>query len=220
MVSMRRRRTASAVVLGVLLGAAGPHKTAHADQFEAQWSARPLVGAALLEEEGSASTERAMTGGLSLGLSYGFSNELDLGVELTTLAAQTATFPNTTVAVGGGGLMQGPMTRQAGTALLLLGPTWRFGVSWVPVITLAAGGGVRFRSAGTFTEDGIAPGEKAATAALDLAATARVGIEHRMNRRLVVGVYASGLVAWGPSAPMLPAAMLSVGLSYVHYPLW
>jgi hypothetical protein len=112
------------------------------------------------------------------------------------------------------------MRRQAGTALLLLGPTWRFGVSWVPVVTLAAGGGVRYRSAGRFTEDGFAPGEKAATTALDLAATARVGLEHRMNRRLVGGVYASGIVAWSPSAPMLPAVLLSVGLSYVNYPLW
>jgi hypothetical protein len=217
---MRSTGIGAAVVLGGLLGAAGQYKDAHADRSEAQWSARPLVGAALLKEEGSTATERAMTGGLSLGLSYGLSNRLDLGVELTTLAAQTVTFPKTMVDVDGGRPMQGPMTRQAGTALLLLGPTWRFGFSWVPVVTLAAGGGVRYRSAGMFIEDGVAPGEKAATAALDLAATARVGLEHRMNRRLVAGVYASGLVAWSSSAPLLPPALLSVGLSYVHYPLW
>jgi hypothetical protein len=214
---MKRRSGASAVVLGVLLGAG----VAHADHFEAQWSARPLVGETLLKEGGSSSTQRAMTGGLSLGLSYGLSNGLDLGVELVTLMAQRVRFSNTMVQLDGGSFVQGRMTRQMGTALLLLGPTWRFGVSWIPVITLAAGGGARYRSAGAFTgqELDLAPGEKAQTAVLDLAATARVGLEHRINRRLVVGVYASGIASWSPSAPMLPVAMLSVGASYVHYPL-
>lgn len=160
-----------------------------------------------------------MVGGVSLGLAYGVSNELDLGTELVALAT---TMPRFTDAANldGGAPYRGPLSRRAGSALLLLGPTWRLGVSWIPVVTLAAGGGARYRSDGTFTETGITLDEKRATVALDLAATARVGIEHRINRRLVVGAYASALASWGPSAPLLPIASISLGVSYVHYPLW
>lgn len=192
---------------------------AHADRYEAQWSARPLVGMSRLREEGATSNERAAVGGLSLGLSYGLSNRLDVGVDLVTLATATGTFPGT-VMIGGGNRTEGSLTRRAGTALLLVGPTWRFGVGWVPVISIGAGGGVRYRSAGTFVEHMISPPEKAQTAVLDLGATARLGIERRMTRRVTVGAYVSALAAWSPSAPLLPAATVSVGISYVHYPLW
>ena len=104
--------------------------------------------------------------------------------------------------------------------LLLAGPTWRFGVGWVPVVSIGAGGGVRYRSAGTFQDLGFAPSEKAQTTVLDLGATARVGVERRMTRRVTVGAYVCALAAWSPSAPLLPAATVSVGISYVHYPLW
>jgi len=193
---------------------------ARADRYEAQWSARPLVGMTRLREEGAASDERALVGGLSLGVSYGLSNQLDVGVELVTLATATPTFPNTPVVVGGGSMTQGSLTRRAGTALLLVGPTWRFGVGWVPVISIGAGGGVRYRSAGTFRDLNFVPPEKAQTVVFDLGATARLGIEHRMTRRVTVGAYLSALAAWSPSAPLLPAATVSVGISYVHYPLW
>ncbi len=193
-------------------------RSAHADRYEAQWSARPLVGMAQAREEGATSNERALAGGLSLGLTYGLSNRLDVGGELVALGTATSTFADTIVEADGGTTVRGPMTRRAGTALLLLGPTWRFGVSWVPVVTIAVGGGVRYRSAGRFTETDFVPGEKAMTTVLDLGATARLGFEHRVNRRLTMGAYVSAIGAWSPSAPLLPMVTASVGLSYVHYP--
>lgn len=192
--------------------------TARADRREAQWSARPLAGVAELQEDG-ASTQRTLVGGLSLGLSYGVSNGLDIGGELMVLATATTTFMDMAI-IDGGAPYRGPLTRSADSALLLLGPTWRLGVSWVPVISLEAGGGARYRSAGTFTDTHITLDEKQAGMVLDLAACARVGIEHRMTRRLTIGLYASALASWGPSAPFLPVASASFGFSYVHYPLW
>jgi len=191
---------------------------ARADHHEAQWSVRPFGGVAALQEAGVA-TQPAMVGGLSLGFAYGVSNRLDLGGELVTLATASPRFMDTVI-IDGGLPVARPLARRTDSALLLLGPTWRSGVSWVPVVTLAAGGGARYRSDGTLTDVGLTLDDKRASVVLDLAATVRVGVEHRVNRRLVIGGYASGLASWGPSAPLLPMASISVGVSYVNYPLW
>jgi hypothetical protein len=201
------------IVLGLLLP-----MSALADHHEAQWSARPFAGVGAIPEEG-ASAQRVLVGGLTLGFSYGISNHLDLGGEIVTLASAMPRFMDTAI-IDGGAPYHGPLTRRTGSVLLLLGPTWRLGVSWVPVITLAAGGGARYRSNGTFSEIGLVLDHERAAVELDLAATARIGIERRVHRRLVVGAYASALASWGPSAPLLPIASISLGLSYVHYPLW
>jgi hypothetical protein len=201
------------IALGLLLP-----MSARADHHEAQWSARPFAGIAALAEEG-VSTQNAMVGGVTLGFSYGVSNHLDLGGELVTLATTAPRFMDTAI-IDGGAPYVGPLARRAGSALMLLGPTWRLGVTWVPVFTLAAGGGARYRSNGRFTEIDIVLDEQRAVVVLDLAATARVGIERRVLRRLVVGAYASALASWGPSAPLLPMASVSLGISYVNYPLW
>jgi len=170
-------------------------------------------------EEDGASAQRAMVGGLALGFAYGVSNGLDVGGELIALGTTAPRFMGTAV-IDGGAPYHGPLTRRTDAALLLLGPTWRFGVSWVPVLTIAAGGGARHRSDGTLADFGITLNDKRASFAFDFAATSRIGLEHRVNRRLVVGAYASGLSTWGPSAPLLSVASVSVGFSYVSYPLW
>jgi hypothetical protein len=103
---------------------------------------------------------------------------------------------------------------------LLLSTTWRFGVTWVPVVSLAVGAGARYRSDGTFTEIGIVPDAARESIGFELAASARVGLEYRAHRRATVGAYASVLASWGTSAPMLPVAAVSLGMSWVHYPGW
>jgi hypothetical protein len=202
----------------IVLAIALAPSAARADRYEAQWIARPFAGVAALEDEG-ATAQPAMTAGLSIGFSYGVSNRLDIGAELMTLTTTTPRLTETTV-VDGGAPYHGPFTRRASSALLMLGPTWRYGVSWVPVVSLAVGGGIRYRSAGRFTDIDLIPNNKHATTALDLAATLRVGMEHRVNRRWTVGAYLSALANWGPAVPVLPLASLSCGVSYVHYPAW
>jgi hypothetical protein len=191
---------------------------ARADHYEAQWSARPVVAIAALRE-GSAD-QLAFAGGLSVGMSYGVSDHLDLGAELLTLTTAMTSFHGAGVIVDGGAPYEGPLARRTESALLLLGPTWRFGTSWVPVVSVAVGGGIRHRSDGTLTAFDYMPSDRRAMTGLDLAASVRAGIEHRINRRLTAGGYLSALGSWGPSLPALPAATLSFGLSYVHYPLW
>ena len=205
---------ARTVALSVIAVAGIAPRSARADRSEAQWSARSFGGMADMAEEGS---PRKLTpaGGVAVGMSYGISNRLDIGAEFVALATMKTTFDGTAV-VDGGLPYHAPLTRQSVSTLLLLGPTLRLGVSWVPVFTLAAGGGERFRSAGTFT-NGVTLDDKRASKAFEMAALARVGIERRIQRRLTVGLYGQGLASWSPSAALLPVVSLSLGFSYVNY---
>jgi hypothetical protein len=219
----RARSTAGRAGLGAALALSAVSTLelhpAHADHYEVQWSARPFAGVTELHEEG-ATERRAMVAGFSLGASYGVSNHLDLGAELVAFAAAIPTFKDARLILDGGAEYRGPFVRRTDEALLLVGPTWRFGVTWVPVVSLAAGAGARVRSDGTFTEIGIVPDAARESIGFELAASARVGIEYRAHPRVTVGAYASVLASWGTSAPMLPVASVSLGMSWVHYPGW
>ncbi len=189
-----------------------------ADEDEARWSARPLAGIALASEA-QADPALAFTQGASASLAYGMSEELDLGVELIALAA-TPTF-DAAIPVQGV-IIRGPYQRRTSSAWLLLGPTWRFGppTGWTPVVNASAGGGVRYRSIGLFSELRYMPTGKDTALTWDLAAAGRVGMERRLNRRWTFGAYGSLLAAWGPDARILPVTTFSLGVSYAYYPRW
>ena len=208
-----RAGLASLAVAACLLGM----PSAHADNYEARWSSRPVIGLALLEEEGATRDEVGVAGGASLSFAYGVTNQLDLGAELVALSTLMPTFD--AAIMSNGFIARGDFRRRSATTLLLLGPTWRFGaLGWTPVVSAGAGGGVRLRSRGSFSRTGLVPDDKVELAALDLAVSAKAGIERRINRRWTFGVYGSALGAWSTRAPILPVASLSFGISYVHYP--
>lgn len=195
----------------------GSLRVVHADDYEARWSTRPVVGLAVLEEEGATSSELSLAGGASIGFAYGVSNHLDLGAELVAVSTLLPTFD--AAIMSNGYIARGPFQRRSGTTVLLLGPSWRFGaLGWTPVVAAGLGGGVRFRSRGSFPELGLVPEDKVELAALDLAAALKAGLERRLDRRWTFGVYGSALGAWSPRAPLLPVASISFGLSYVYYP--
>ncbi len=206
-----------AVVAAVGLGAPG---AASADRAEAQWSARGLFGVARLQEAAAPRAVPGLLGGLSLALSYGLSNRLDLGAELQLMATNRPAFSDKMVLVDQGTPVVGDFTRRTSSALLLLGPTWRYGVTWIPVVSVSGGGGLRARSDGHYSDLQFYPEEERSSVVLDLAVAGKLGLERRLGRSLTVGAYTSVLVAWSPSAPVLPAATFSLGLSYLHYPLW
>jgi hypothetical protein len=191
---------------------------AQADRAEAQWSAGGVLGVARLRDESAPSAEPALLSGVALAVHYGLSNQLDIGAELLAMMGNEPTFNDAMVFVDPGTPVSGNFTRRTTSTLLLLGPTWRYGVDWVPLLSLGAGGGVRYRSDGVFTALQYWPKAARAEVSFDLAASAKAGVEHRMGKSLTVGAYTSALVAWSPSAPLLPAAVLSIGVSYVYYP--
>jgi hypothetical protein len=191
---------------------------AHADKYEAQWSMRPLAGVAMWREETTTGNALAAVGGAMFGVSYGLSNRLDVGAEISVLGSSLATFKGSSIVYDGGLPLGDGLQRRAVGSHLLIGPTWRFGVAWVPVVTVAAGGGMRARSEGEFLGTQVRPMEKRADQAMDFAALVRVGLEHRVQRRVTIGGYLSTLTAWGPGMPLMPVLSLSFGVSYVHYP--
>jgi hypothetical protein len=200
-----------------LLGSSAP---AAADRDEAQWSLRPLVGVTRIREDGAPGVQREYLGGASLGLAYGLTDGIDLSADLIAFGTASSTFPNTTFALEHGELISGTYTRRSAGSLLFLGPTFRLGVVWVPVATVAVGVGARYRSSGVIQELMIYPPSRGERLELDVGAMARIGLERRLSRRVTVGAYASAFASGGPSVPTLPAAYVSLGASWVYYPLW
>jgi hypothetical protein len=206
------------VALALVLGVGA--RPALADRAEAQWSVRSVFGAAQFHEEGSSVHPLGLVAGLSLAVSFGLSNRLDVGAELLALApTKAAAFTDVTSQMDGA-IIGGRFLRRSGSTLLLLGPTWRFGVAWVPVVSVSGGGGMRTRADGTFFGSHVSPPERRGGTVLDLAMSAKVGIEHRFGAHLTAGAYVVGLVAWSPEAPVLPALSGSLGVSLVNYPGW
>jgi hypothetical protein len=191
---------------------------ARADEDEARWSARPIAGVALTTEA-QADPALAFAQGASASLAYGVTDRLDLGAEFIALRAEPsfdASIPVEDV------IIRGPFIRRISSASLLLGPTWRLGrpAGWTPVLGASAGGGLRYRSIGMFSEYRYMPPGKAASRGWDLIAAGRAGVERRINRRWTFGAYASLAAAWGPDVRILATSTLSLGLSYAYYPRW
>ena len=212
---------ASFIKLAALLLCAARSGPVHADEAELQWSARPLGGVATWHEETTSGLALAGVAGTSLGVSYGVSHKLDLGAEVLALATTKAAFEGSTIIYDGSlplGEVGDRLQRQTVSTFLMLGPTWRYGVDWVPVVSVAAGGGMRLRTEGVFEMTRVRPMEKRVEKGFDLAVLGRVGIERRVTRRLTVGGYLSLLSTWAPSVPLFGSASLSFGVSYVHYP--
>lgn len=191
---------------------------ARAEEKEARWSAAPLVGLAFVSEA-QAEPAFGLTEGAAVALSYGWSDELDLGAEVIALATE----PTFDAAMPiEGVVIEGPFKRRTSSAWLLLGPTWRFGAPyrWTPVVGATIGGGLRYRSIGFFSELGEMPAGKTSALTVDVAVSGRAGLERRIDRRLTIGAYAGLLAAWGTEASWLPITTFSLGISYVHYPRW
>jgi hypothetical protein len=204
---------------GVLLVALATMSTlARADKYELQWSMRPLAGVAGWREETTSGPAFAAVGGSTLGVSYGVTNGLDLGAEISVVGTTLATFKGSTIVYDGSLPLGDGLQRRTFGAYLLLGPTWRRGYDWVRVLTVSGGGGVRARSEGEFTGTHVRPMEKRAESAVDFAGLVRVGLERRLQRRLTVGGYLSALTAWGPDSPLMSSLSASFGVSYVYYP--
>ncbi|MBK7537516.1 MAG: hypothetical protein IPI49_19520 [Myxococcales bacterium] len=190
-----------------------------ADRYEVQWSARPLIGVAQMRDEWTSDYAAAPAAGMSLAVSYGVTNSLDLGVEALSFSTLAPTFEGAAVRTNGY-TANGPYERRSDSVGGTVNATWRLGVVWVPIINMGVGRGVRYRSAGVFTRYPVdfSPMQTHAERVEDWLWTARSGVEYRMTPRWTFGGYGTLLLAWSPDAPTLPAASLSFGVSYVFYP--
>lgn len=192
-------------------------RRAHADRAEAQWSARTLTGVVQMRADRAPDPTYGLVGGLSLAVSYGLSNQLDLGVELLSFVTSEPDFENASLTLSDD-TAYSTYTRREGATLFLAGATWRYGVDWVPVLAVSGGAGVRYRDNGAFSPMRFHPVEDHAVRVLDVALLGKAGIERRVNRSLTLGAYSALLTDWSPDAPLMASLSLSLGISYVHYP--
>jgi hypothetical protein len=225
-----RRAARGAIVVAGLIGTA----RVHADQYEAALSVRPAgavgrvaepVGAVAASGDRAAAPVVASVygGGLDVGLSYGLRDWLDVGAELDVVGFTQATYASANVTISGNPFM-GRVERTTRAAQLHLGATLRLGVAWVPTCYLGVGLGARQRTAGTlgFDDQGarvlLTPDDMGAGMSLDVVTAARVGLEHRLDRRWTVGVDAGIRHAIGIGASSLDILAVNLSLAYTWYP--
>ena len=207
------------VLVGVTLLAAT--RAASADRYEAVISARPIGTLAQLEDDGGGATASVAGGGFAGSVGYGLRNWLDLTAELGATVLGQARHPGTTLPLSGTPQM-GELVRTTRLGHATVGATLRLGVSWVPFVHGALGVGFRQRSAASLrtTVGEFAPDDQGSELTLDVIAALRVGLEHRLTRRITVGVSAGVTERLGLGAPSLVQLEASVALAYVWYPNW
>jgi len=217
-----------AIVAG-WLGARAPD--AVSDRYEATVTIRPIGAVGRVTEHvedvgsGDAVATSVYGGGGEIGLSYGLQNWLDVGGEVVGAGFGQATYDPVSVAVTGSTAM-GRLTRTTRIVQLRAGATLRLGVGWVPILHLGLGVGARVLSAATLLDEAhagsfdVTPDGMNATFAIDIVAHARVGLEHRLDRRWTVGVSAEAMHALGFGTQPLDIASVGVSLSYTWYPVF
>jgi len=214
-----------AVVVAGLAGRAG----AHADRYEAAFVVRPVGAVGRVAEPvgmggstGAPVVASIYGGGLAAGLSYGLRDWLDVGAELEAAGFTRATYDSASVMIENNPFM-GRVERTTRAAQLRFGATLRLGVAWVPTLSLGLGLGARQRTAATLRFDDqrvllLTPDDMGASMSVDLLTAARVGLEHRLDRRWTIGVAAGAGHALGLGAPSLDILSMNLSLAYTWYP--
>lgn len=217
MTAARSAATAVAVVVAIV----EPATSAHADRREASLHAE-LVGGALTtgDVDGADATDTVPLAGLAVRASYATRDSFQYDVALALLRAGEATFPSHTFMPVGAPPAIGPY--RAGTTLTRLdaGVTLRLGVRWIPTARFAAG--VQLRRVGPVTVDAmpVIDDARPAQLALDLVGSATIGLDHRINRRLIVGLAAGSSIAVPLGGAAARTVELTVHGAYYWYPRW
>ena len=216
----RPGRTLGAVALaGLVLG--GPVASARADRREASVHGA-LVGGAFTtgDVDGGDATATVPLAGLALRASYATRDSFQYDVALALLRGGDATFPSHTFMPAGAPPATGPYRAATTLTRLDAGVTLRLGVRWIPTARLAAG--VQLRRIGPVTVDAMPAIDDARPAALavDLVGSATLGLDHRVNRRLIVGLAAGGSLAVPLGGASARTLEVTVHGAYYWYPRW
>ena len=195
--------------------------SAAADRREASLHAH-LVGGVVRTADADAGdvTAIAPVAGLAVRASYATRDSSQYDVALTLLRVGDATFPEHTFMPAGRPPVTGPFHVGALTTRLDAGVTLRLGVRWIPTARLAAG--VQLRRTGDAVVDspaGAVVGRGAALA-VDAVAATSIGLDHRLNRRLIVGVAAGGALAVSLDGTLTASVEGTVHAAYYWYPRW
>ncbi len=203
----------------IVTAAAG---TAHADRREASLHAHAVGGALTLGDARSDGT--GLASGIAARASYATSNAFQYDAQLTLLAAR-ASFASASFMPAGRPPVSGPFTRSAQASRLDAGATLRLGVQWIPTLRVAAGAQLVRRGAptvdlGAATADGEEATGVAAALDLNLVGIATVGLDYRVNRRLIVGAAAGVVQAVPGVGPTWRTFDVTLHAAYYWYPRW
>ena len=116
--------------------------------------------------------------------------------------------------------MMGSIERSARTARLTIGGTLRGGVAWIPTLSLGIGGQARWQTAAVFVDTGQHPDGYGDAVVADVVATARVGFEHRLGRRWIVGASVAATHAIPLGGPAFDVIEGTLGATCAWYPLF
>lgn len=215
----------------IALAAIGLSTRAHAvaDRYEASVTVRPLGSIGRITERagdvrGGEVVVSRNGGGGEVGLSYGVRNWLDVGSEVVGAGFAQAIYDPASVTVAGSPAT-GHLTRTTRLVQLRAGATLRLGVGWVPILHVGLGVGGRVLGAGVLRDEDhartfvVTPDGMTEGVAIEVLACARIGFEHRLDRRWGVGVSTEASYAVGAGMPPLEVVSAGVSLSYTWYPL-
>lgn len=205
----------AALVAVLALGVGVSH--AWADRYEASFHVQPAGG---LSQVGSPGTDQRVSvpsGGVSGRLTYGVRHWLAVEAELAGVALGTARFDDVPVTISGGSPMVTDVERSSRAGRLTLGATLRLGVAWIPTVSAGLGGQLRLDGDGVIAGSDVVPDGHAGGVSVDAVAFARVGLDRRINRRLVIGVSVGASHAF--ASPTIDTADVSVALGWYWYPL-
>lgn len=204
----------------VLLLAAEP---ASADRREASLHAHVVGGMAIASDAAVDDRATAPMGGIALRASYATSNTYQYDVSLSLLATGAAAFPEATFAPPQRPAVTGPYTITSQMTRIDAGVTFRLGVAWIPTVRLAVGGQGRRRGGPVVMDEGSeVTGEarlgRGTELGFDVVGAATAGVDHRINRRLIVGVAAGACVAVPLGGEPLHTLELTAHAAYYWYP--
>jgi hypothetical protein len=185
------------LVTTLLAVAAG---SAHADRRETSLHAQTIGGLAMTGDAAVDDTGSAPLGGIGIRASYATSNLFQYDVSLSLLDTGGASFPTATFMTPGRPAVSGPYTISSQLTRLDGGVTFRLGVAWIPTVRLAVGGQARRRGGPVVMSGGAqVTGEdrlgRGSELGFDVVGTGTVGLDHRINRRLIVGAAAGASMA-------------------------
>ena len=208
-----------AAVAAVLLCATS--RGAAADRREASLHAH-LVGAFLTaRDEASPSNGSGPLGGVAVRASFATRNSYQYDVALSFLAGRIS-FDEGRFTPTDQPTRTGPFTIATQAARLDGGVTLRLGVRWIPTLRLAAGLQARHRGAPAVTVGGIDldPSQigRSADFQLDAVGVADVGLDYRVNRRLIIGAAVGASYAVPLGGESFRTLEVTAHAAYYWYP--
>lgn len=176
------------------------------------------MGSAIVRDEGASEPDTVGSRGLAVSASLGVRHWLDLGFEIGATYLDEAGYRWGTLPIGAE-MTSGSLRRNTNTAQLRTLATLRLGDLWMPMVQLAFGAGVRFRSAASMfvsTEQGPhwLPADGGDEVSLDLVTGLRAGIERRVTLHWTAGLTAATVRAFGIGAPDLRSSEFTLALYY------